>query len=655
MWPFRFSALGLSLSYATVWSFISIYRYITLRANAWDLGYLVFHIRSLIVTHWTITGVITQLAYQGDLFLLTPLAYANSITSILIFQSVMLGLPAYIFFEITLHKSQSGPIALLISLSYVLYFPLAGVNWQDAQIMNMFAFLFSLGYLLYLKNHYLLASIVLLVSGLVRFPLMLLVIAAFLSLSLPVLTSLFRRPKRQLSMEEITALIILVLSLCIFAFQYFWISATQPSLILTHASYNHDPFIDLTKKLFTILLLLGPLLFLPLFSKKWIIPIISFFVIIFFFNNSIYEFPELFMNWYSILVIPFLFLGLIDFLTRKSVSVKQHDERVRSPRMLNRHLLGSSYTSIKLTSIFVVVLLIALALFLQPYGPLNKDSFNNFNLFQNEKKNLTLFNDANSVINLMPANASYVLVQNDLPQVFLRSAIKEIIVSPYGIGPNVTNEDVAKNLFPYYGSSGGSPVPINYVLTNINDPHSLNEPSMIAGYPTMMQMDEMLINSSYYGIVAENNGVVLMERGYVGPLKMFVPYSSEISLKNMIISNGTIENGEVLINGSVSNITERTPFITLFPGLFSINVTGTLDCSSSFSIWLEDGYYNTQNQFVFLNKIMCLNGSSSVHKDFNIRIPMDVTNFIGNAQCFLVPYHFNGNLTINSITVNQVS
>lgn len=651
---FRIISIIFSIVYAVVWSFISLVRYYAMQANVWDLGYIAYLIHSVVYSNWTISSVLPQLANQSFLFLLAPLALTNSIPAILIFQSVILGIPAYLFFEIALHESRSNLISILISASYILYFPLAGLNWQDVQIMNLFMFLFPLGYLLLLKGHLLAGGFVLILSGTVQFPLMLLVLVSSISLNLPLLHSYIRDRRVRLNRIQITLLKLTLISASLLAVQYVLLISMQPMLILTHSSSNFNPFTDFSAKIYAIILLFAPLLFLPLFSKKWLIPSLVFVGVIFLFNNPIYEYPELFLSWYPVLLIPFLFLGLIDSVS-KLAKIDSFKGEIRATVSKLKVSISKISTGGKVPSITITVILLGLAFFLQPYGPLNGSSFNQFNFYEDFKVNKSLFNAAGSVINLIPKNESYILVQNDFPDLFPRTAIKEILVAPYGIGPNVTTSDVDNNSFPYYGDLSDGPVHINYVLTNFNDLHSLTESPLVKGYPTMLQMDQLLFKSSHYGLVAENQGIILMKRNYAGPLKMYVPYDANIIPTQVFVNGSSIENQVIFVNNNSPNLTIRTPFIYAFPGKFGINVTVNINISCNSSILFESGYYTQTHQFIFLDRTLYNLDRASAEKTLSFHTNISINDFLDNAQCFIIPINFKGTIMVQSIEVSQIS
>lgn len=649
---FRIISILLVVVYVVLWSFISIHRYLSMKANVWDLGYAANLIGSILTTKWSFSLVVTQFAHQGILFFLAPLSIFTSIPEILVFQSVMLGLPIYLIFEITYHETESTTIATILSIAYFFFFPLAGANWQDVQLMNMFIFLFLLAYLLYLREKYLLSVFVFVLSGLVRFPYMGLVSVSSFAMLIPVLRKILHNRTLDLAPREMVVLALFAVSTFILTFQYVWLEHTAPSLILTHASPIMNPLLGLRSKLYTVILLMGPLLFLPLLSKKWILSTLVFFAVAFFFNNPIYVYPEVFLNWYTVAVIPFLFLGTIDAIAM--LKRKHLKQRSDSKATETRFRFLRKLTSVRNIASIILLILLVMAIWTEPYGPLNQTSFNNFEMYQDFKTNTSLFASAQEVISLIPESNGNILVQNDIAQLFPRPAVHEILVAPYGIGPDVTPLDIAQNQFPFYGGNSAF-VKIDYVITDFNDIHSLMEPPVTAGYPTMLELVEMLYNSSYYGVVAEVNGIILLERGYHGPLKLFQPYSNSVDLETVTGAPYETINHSITINGEFNNVTLRSPFKCMFPGHFSVVASLNVEDYNNSTIWFEAGYYNSNHQFIFGNKTIFPIYESTTGKDYDLNITFDFERFASNAQFFWVLYNFSGSITINSVKILQLA
>ena len=100
----------------------------------------------------------------------------------LVIQEIFLGLPAIVIYLIAQTHIKDKTSSLLISLSYLLYFPLAGVNYYDFHFQAFFMLFFLLGYFTFIKGKYIYSSIFFFLSGTVRFPYMVFPILFFLLL-----------------------------------------------------------------------------------------------------------------------------------------------------------------------------------------------------------------------------------------------------------------------------------------------------------------------------------------------------------------------------------------------------------------------------------------------------------------------------------------
>jgi len=130
---------------------------------------------------------------------------------------------------------------------------------------------------------------------------------------------------------------------------------------------------NIDNKIITIVLILSPLLFIPLRSKKWMFLLIPFIILCFFNVNNVYIYPDAFHFQYMVTVAPFVFLGLIE-----TVNVGERDEPQQNKSMNKgvRHALITirrKYLPRK-EPIAVFIAILLFAVIFQPYSPLNTDS-----------------------------------------------------------------------------------------------------------------------------------------------------------------------------------------------------------------------------------------------------------------------------------------
>ena len=156
--------------YSVVWSKISVDKYYAIHSAVFDLGVFKETNWMILHTQWTPQLIAWSLVFQGIKFITFPLVTFASYPELLIMQSFLLGLTALPMFGIANHFLRNKVPSFLISTAFLLYFPLSGTNWFDMHFQMFFVPLFLLGYYLYVKEKYLSSLILLILSGMVRYP-----------------------------------------------------------------------------------------------------------------------------------------------------------------------------------------------------------------------------------------------------------------------------------------------------------------------------------------------------------------------------------------------------------------------------------------------------------------------------------------------------
>lgn len=646
--------LILSLVFIGMWSYFTICKFYALNSDVWDLGYAENLLYSAMIDPGNLSTVFTRFIRQGVVYLLAPIAISKSIPALLIFQSFVIWFPAFLLFHISKLETKKPVESLLIGCSYLLYFPLAGANWSDFHFQTMFAFFYLLGYLLYLKDKPKLSFLLFFVSGMVRFPYMGIVAVSAIGIILPDFIRAIFAKNFSFSRNQKMLLILILVSLLFVIFQFFWLRSAINSFVGVPHGTSLNPLISLDSKLIAFSLLLGPLLFLPLLSKKWILPIILFIMLVFFLNNKWFEYPLLFQGWYSIAIAPFLFLGLIDIISllngRHPECESDRSERRKITSRIHPLRQGKNV----ILSVFFVLCILSVAF--QPYGPLNDHSFNDFNLSEKTNVNWTQLNSVRNIINLIPTNESYVLVQNNLPQLFPRVAIRNIMVSPFNIGPDVTPQDISQNRFPFYGITSQGYVPINYSIADFNTVKSLMTPPMQEGFPTMFEMEQMLLNSTIYGIYAEENGIILLKRGYNGTVAEFHPMYYNVNLRNLVTSAGSFNNNIISFTSPLPyHQLWAGPYIQLPPGKYSANLEFKAFGNQHLKFTAVVGSQNDSGVLKFLNTTEYNVNVTDQNAFQSVSIQFNSTKFLLNTQFYLIPQLNYQSIIIDSMHIVQLS
>lgn len=668
----------LIIIYVFVFGYISIAKYFAMNSDVWDLGYAYGFLSTIAYGHSSYINYFNTLFYQGIVFIIFPIAYFRSLPILLLFQVLILALPIYFIYEISGMYDLRDRTSFLISLSYFFYFPLAGAIWFDFHFQTIFVLLFLMGYFFYLKGKRVSSGVFFVLSGLVRFPYMGIVIFAIFSM---VLASLLVKNKTnktdfKFPEEKKFLFIIFFITVTILILQYLWISNFSSSLNNTHISGNFNPLINFNDKIVTLLIIFGFLLFIPIFSLKWMIPTLPFIFLIFFANNSGYYYPLLFTDWYIVSIVPFLFLGLIEVLSKiqnstmkSKITFKFKSRKVSSSEhsktfMLYKRIFRSSFLAkfrkitVKKNAIyFVIVFLIASSTFVEPYGPLNDHSFNNFNTKEELNVNISLYECSVKIINLIPYNEKYVLVQNDLPQLFVHDLyIKNIEVSPYNIGPNITYVDIKLNNFPFYGGNGQTGhIKINYVLVNLNNIHSLTEPPYEKNFPTMDQIFKQLLTSKYYGIEAYGHGIILLKRNYSSPPKIFNISTISIHLKNLQLHGASYKSGKIQFPTSKSgevSIYGPFPYLNIMPFNYTLSIITSYHLVGNQQFNVSLGYETSPNETFILIKNKNFNLENNTNGFQELLVNFTVKAFLSTFQIDMHSDLNSGLVNITSMTIS---
>lgn len=553
-------------------------KYFALNDTVYDLGLFMQTNWLVLNTHWNINLLLQAVSNQGLRFVLFPLAIIGSYPLILAFQSIFLGSGSLAIFLLSKDKLGSIP-SVLLSFSYLLYFPLAGVNWFDVHFQAFFIPMFLFGVYFHTRDRYLSSAIFLFLSAIVKLPYIIYVLLFYL---LGLVTYLLRAKKGELThRNELTLSIFMIMLLSFLLF--FGVELVGSITEVTRVSLSSTPTIyyNLHNRLLTVVLIFAPFLFLPFFSKRWFLFLLPFLFILFHTDNFNYIYPLLFHLQYSSAFIPFLFLGTIDTLS----ALRKREKRKKRSNILKRIRFTFQRNNNITKSITLVILGIMLlsSIFYQPYGPLNNSTKLSYHLSEETKANITIFHEVNQLVNLIPKNNSYVLFQNNIPQVLPR-------ILSYNNTP-IIGDSLSYNFTFYNGQTGNETVRIDYVLA---DPYShwFDYVSQISHYPSLRNMLNYLYGSGNFGILAEESGITLLERNYSGPIQRFIPYEKTIAATNFY--NATTGDTAQYAKG-YSPITGINASNTFFFG----GITNLMPGKYNITIQLKTNNLNTSNHFTF--------------------------------------------------------
>jgi len=370
-------------AYTTAWSYISMLRVYSLNASIFDLG-INMQFAWDAAYRFTVGSFIHNFAYKGIVYAVLPVFLTGNYAAVLIFQSAFLGFGVFPIYGISRHYMKNSLAPLLISASYLMYFPLAGINWFDFHYQALFPTLFLLGYYFYLNKRESVAFIFMALSATTHYP-----YAVFpLMFALLLLAGKNRRRDLKLSIS------LLAFTLAIFALNFILNGAAGATLGAVGGAQGNPSTLVNAYTLFIILL---PLLFLPLMSK-WVLFLVPYTALIFVSGYVYFRFPFVFMFQYSALFVPFVFLGTIEGISR----FKRRSKTVSA-------------------LLFVTVIVFASAY--EPYSPLNSSSSVNYSLLGYGfnsiiNTNWIRYNGLVKTLSMIPPNST-VIVQNNMPEIYI--------------------------------------------------------------------------------------------------------------------------------------------------------------------------------------------------------------------------------------------
>ena len=548
----------IAVIYAVIWSYITLAKFYSFGDYVWDLGLNLD--RSWVIFHPSINGFTVPylLSFSGISYLVSPFIVLGGYPFMMVFQSAFLAFTVIPLFYVSKHFLNSRIAGWIISASFLLYFPLAGVNWNDFHYQAMFVPLFISAYALYLRGNIKASFLLFFLSGITRFPYVIFPLLFALWITFEQLWNI-KREKNELDIHYLKYPLFAAILVAQLAISFLILGSGAGLSGDLHASTGgslvQNLFTQFDTKIQTIMLFLFPVLGLPLLSRKWSLFLLPGIVLILIATDSAYIFPRTFTLQYGSGLIPFIFLGMIEGIhnVTKQGHENSHDLRLNKQEQ-------NKVLKIAITVLVVIVLMGTVYL---PYGPLNDKTTVDFHLNEYLKPNLTMDREMENLISLIPGNASNVLVQNNLPQLVPRPTFQGQFLIP---GINIANNMT-------YRALNGDWMPLdpayiieypfgNYFMYLANPPLNIS----------MYQIITQLYAKYDYGIVGEASDMMLLEKGYNGPLKYYVPYNGEYpAVKYNIPSVSHLTNGNLVTDNNLSNVMAWWgPYTALVPGTYDI-------------------------------------------------------------------------------------
>lgn len=619
--------------YVVYWSVISLLKFFYFDATVFDLGVSMQSLWGVTHTQWTLSGLLFQLEYQGIIFVLFPLQYGGYV-ALLIFQTLFIGVGAFAIYFISAKNRLGRTVSTSLSIAFLLYFPISGMNWFDFHFQSLFVTIFLFSYLAYIHKRYYLASLLFLLSSMVRFPYAVFVLGFWI-----VAYTMDRRTlgKR----EQIVFIANVVLYAILLAVGY---SMLQSGYIQTHATGILNPLHGGLSKLLTVVLILAPLLFLPLLSRRWILFFVPFLILLIFANNPIYEYPYLFELQYSAAYVAFVFLATIEALSgRHFHGVGGVSRRVRGS--ISGQTLRSNISRVSKFAVSILILGVLFAGVYQMNVPIHQMSVHKVSLFSLNDRERMQFQ---SVSSLIPPNDPNVMIQDNLPQFLPGVSGYNIRMAGY-IGPNISLKNISDNLYSWNYGSFSSSTPIDYLFADLNSTDWLTQ-SMVPNYPNLGHVMNVFLSSGYYGIVGQAGPFIVMERGYNGTPKIYQSMELEFDSGQFSSTNSTLTN----ILFDAGNRTDEAMFTSLFalpPGNFTLTISAgrSTITNTSFAVGICDSGYLNASPHILCEQTVnpASNASISLH--------FQVTKILSDLHLFVESSSTGTPALLDNVSIIQIS
>ena len=517
-------------------SLLSYMKYITFHSTVFDLGVS----SDLIKNALTSPVVYNKLIY----FLMYPLySLFPSQIGLMVFQDVLVSAGVFPVYFIGRKLINNHNYALLLSLIWLFYFPLAGVEWFDFHFIALFPTIFLTGYCLILYDKFKSSLFFILLAITTDYLAAVIVIFYLITLVM-----------RHQKVPKYYYYIIIILVLITFI----GVNLIDPSYTLHFLNISailKNPSIltaSLFRKILYFILDTMPLLFISFFVPEMLL-ILPYAGLVFAHNYTPYFQPIFYQ--YPALIAPGIFIA-------GAVFVGKHE---------NVHFLHINMK--KFITIVFAVAIITWLLF-TPYGNLATDNnhdigvinylaMGNYGTYSNI--HYTKYDrELQSMINSIPEGSS-VAIQNNMPQL-----------------TQFYNYTLPVNKY------NGTP---QYIIA---DPYSIwfynpvISPNVITD--TLYLVNHKL-NSGDYGILMEESGMALLEKNYKGNTTNFVPYKVS-AFNSSSINFMPPGNYRVNINHNITISSEQQTFTAINENgivSFTLNeyltgITVTTDQRTTFTI-----------------------------------------------------------------------
>ena len=409
---------------------------------------------------------------------------------------------------------------------------MAGLNFFDFHMMAFFPFFFLTAYTFYIYGKDWLSLIFFLIATLTKFPFDIFILIFALE---ELLLYIYLNRKNKTAKFKILSIPVILLvfsSGSLIAGEL--LSLIGPSNISNFAHFSNVAVFPFGQIILTFFIIFGVVLFIPLYSKRWVFFFVPYTILVILAQNQAYYFPGVFTDQYSVLYYPFIFLGLIDVIASRKL---KEESITKSTKNNHKHKFNISNSMKTIVPIFIILLLMSAAF--QPWSPAIKNNayINYYHNDCNPQQAYQTYIYLSEESKLIPQTNPYVLVTNDIPEAYPRALINgpyrvgELVMGfPSPVFENISIQDAVNNTFPYITWNGTViNIPIDYAWA-ISTSAVFNAKS---GTQSMSEIIQVMLASGKYGIIAQADGTILLMRNYMGSPILYTPINYNIQTNDV--------------------------------------------------------------------------------------------------------------------------
>jgi uncharacterized membrane protein len=531
------------LTYTVIWSYFLIVQMETFNIGMFDYGVaynLVWKEAFGVASYPSQIGYLPYLIPSKLIsFIIVPyMRFFPASYNLLILQSFVISMTGLGLFLLAKSITGSGKLSLIVEIVWLLYYPNAAANGFPFHYMTLFPLFYVFGYLFLVKGKLFISSAFFSLAAFTD-----LLVPIILLFSVPLFIYTIKRFQIDYSAQRKNLLYfvsaIILISIFILTLNYlrggvvaYSGNVVSPNL---HVSLINGIILKLSSyrigNSLYILFMILPLLFTIFFVDfRFLLAAIP--SLLYYIMGGVYYLRFEYPMQYSSLISPILFIAFCIFLSDISIfkeratrtDKRRHDIMKKSlHRVLKRNLIA----------VLIAVLLLNIGLFslYSPISPANQFMVSDFN--------------ANP-----PANGGYGWYNNLTVSTYDHDLLKMMSLIPQNasvLGDFGMAQLADRYYFTYPGQYNPA-YPIDYAINNPKSPFFTV--SVDNTYPdfysyNMLQLSNIFLENSSYGIYAESQGAILFKHDYSGKPVFYIPVNDKIQLSRNL--NGALSSDSMLI------------------------------------------------------------------------------------------------------------